>query len=239
MKGEKISLSVFFPAYNEEENIAISIKRAVSTVSKITSDYEIIVVNDGSTDKTAAIVKKFCKKNPKIRLIQHPEKRGYGLALKTGFESSKKDLIFYTDSDLQFDIREISRLLPYINEYDLVVGYRIKRHDPFMRLVAAFVFRLMARLLLKIKVRDPDCAFKLCRKKVINAVKPFKSVRSGDVELLAKAIKRGFRIKEVGIHHLPRHRGKSEAATFLNLVKPKIVYLTIKELLALKRELNK
>ena len=238
MKKEKISLSVFFPAYNEEENIGASIKRALDVLGKITSNYEILVVDDGSTDRTGEIVKKFCKKNHKIRIIQHHKNRGYGIALKSGFENAKKDLIFYTDSDLQFDLNEIEKLLPHIKDNDIVIGYRINREDPIMRLVAAYIYRLIVEYLLDLRVKDPDCAFKLCRKRVIDKIRPFESVRSGDVELLVKAKKHGFRIKEFGIKHLPRTKGKSEAATLFNLIKPKIVYLTIKEILNLRNKIT-
>ncbi|MBS3102929.1 glycosyltransferase family 2 protein [Candidatus Woesearchaeota archaeon] len=237
-KKKLSSLSVFFPAYNEEENIALALERAVSVVSKITTDYEIMVVDDGSRDKTSDIVKGYIKTNPKIRLIQHGKNRGYGAALKTGFENSGKELIFYTDSDLQFNLAEISRLLKFIDDYDLVIGYRIKRKDPFMRLIAASVYKNLVRLILGLKVKDPDCAFKLCRKAVIDKIKPFQGTRGADVELLVKAIHYGFRIKEVGVEHLPRLKGKSEATTFLNVIRPKIVYLLLREALNLRRFKN-
>ena len=234
-KIKPISLSVFFPAYNEEENIGIVLNNAVSVISKITSDYEIIVVDDGSKDKTSGIVKGFCKRNHKIRLIKHIKNKGYGAALKTGFENSIKNLIFYTDADLQFDLSDINGLLKYINQYDLVVGFRVNRNDPIMRLFAAYVYRLIVRYFLGVNVKDPDCAFKLCRKHVIDMVRPFECARGADAELLVKAKKYGFTIKQVGVKHLPRLRGKSEAATLFNIIKPRIVYLMLKETLKLKK----
>ncbi|MCK4830865.1 glycosyltransferase family 2 protein, partial [bacterium] len=160
------SLSVVFPAYNEQDNIADSIAKAEHVLNKLNLDYEIIVVNDGSSDSTRDIVEEICRRNERLHIINHETNLGYGAAVWSGISCLSKEYLFFTDSDLQFDLNEINRLLPHVPEYDAVIGYRIKRKDPFMRLLNAWGWNLLNRLLFGLKVRDIDCAFKLFKRKI-------------------------------------------------------------------------
>ena len=210
---KKPSISAFFPAYNEEANIGALCLKTAGVLAKLCSRYEVIAVNDGSKDRTAAVVEGLHKKKPQIRVVSHKANSGYGAAVKTGFASAKMDWIFFTDGDGQFDVNEIARLLPLTRDHDLVVGYRIKRADPAHRKLNAWAWGTLVRTLFGLKgVRDIDCAFKLIRRDVF---KKFKLETTGamiSTELLVKAQKNGFRIVELGVHHYPRTAGVQTGA---------------------------
>ncbi len=210
---KKPSISAFFPAYNEEANIGALCLKTAAVLAKLCSRYEVIAVNDGSKDRTAAVVEGLHKKKPQIRVVSHKVNSGYGAAVKTGFASAKMDWIFFTDGDGQFDVGEIARLLPLARDHDLVVGYRIKRADPAHRKLNAWAWGTLVRALFGLKgVRDIDCAFKLMRRDVF---KKFKLETTGamiSTELLVKAQKNGFRIVELGVHHYPRTAGVQTGA---------------------------
>jgi len=236
------SVSFFMPAYNEEKNIAKAIEEALAFLEKKFTKYELIIVNDGSKDNTKKIVESYSKKNKKIKLINHPTNLQYGRAFKSGFENSKNELIFYTDADLQFKINEISNLMKYINNYDLVIGYRKDRQDKKIRIFYSWLYNLALRTLLNIPYKDIDCAFKLCHKKVIDKVKPFKYIRTADSELLGKAIAYNFKIKQIPVTHLARKEGVPEAeSSFLAsilAVKPSIVLHLIRETFSLRKDIK-
>lgn len=207
-------ISVFFPAYNEEANIADTILKAKTVLQQIAEKWEIIVIDDGSKDKTGDLVKNLSDKDKRIRLLTHNPNRGYGAALKTGLYNSKFNLIAFTDADGQFDFREIKNLFSCITKADIVVGYRINRQDPAVRKLFGFGWTALANLFLGIGVKDVDCGFKLIKKKVIEQIPLLKSDRGGMIspELLARAKKLGFKIVEVGVHHYPRKEGKQTGA---------------------------
>jgi glycosyltransferase involved in cell wall biosynthesis len=209
----KPSISAFFPAYNEEANIGPLCQKTAAALKKVAGKYEVIAVNDGSRDRTAAVVEALHKKDSHIRLVNHKVNQGYGAAVKTGFASSKMDWIFFTDGDGQFDVNEISKLLAHTKDFDLVVGYRIKRADPPHRLLNAWAWGTLVRNLFRLKgVRDIDCAFKIIRRDVF---KKFKLETTGamiSTELLVKSQKNGFRIKEVGVNHYARTAGVQTGA---------------------------
>jgi glycosyltransferase involved in cell wall biosynthesis len=211
--GKKPSISAFFPAYNEEANIGPLCVKTAAALKKVTTRYEVIAINDGSKDDTAGVVNALHKKDSHIRLVSHKVNQGYGAAVKTGFASSKMDWIFFTDGDGQFDVNEISRLLPLCADNDLVVGYRVKRADAPHRLLNAWLWGTLVRNLFGLKgVRDIDCAFKLIRRDVF---KTFKLETTGamiSTELLVKSQKNGFRITEIGVGHYPRTAGEQTGA---------------------------
>ena len=208
MSNNNFSLSVFFPAYNEENTIKTTIDRAVSVIPGIAGDHEIIIIDDGSRDRTPEICDRLAKDNKNVRVVHHQKNRGYGAALKSGFASAKKDLIFFTDGDGQFDISEIKLLLPYIDGSDIVIGYRLKRNDPWHRILFASMLRLAVGILFNVWVRDIDCAFKLMKKEVVKNNELMSDGAIISTELLVRAKRKGFKIKEIGVHHFPRTGGK-------------------------------
>ncbi len=223
------SLSLFMPAYNEEKNIGQTLDEVSNYFqnSEI-KDYEILVINDGSSDKTAEVVLEYSKKDPHIRLINHEQNKGYGEAVKTGFYSSSKDLIFFMDSDGQFDINDIDKFIEKIDEADVVVGFRVNRQDSLMRIINGWGWTQISNLLFGLGVKDVDCGFKLFKKEVIEKIPHLESTRGAMInpETLAKAKKMGFIIAQVGVRHKPRFSGKSTGAnvnvivsSFIDLLK--------------------
>jgi glycosyltransferase involved in cell wall biosynthesis len=214
-------LSVFFPAFNEEKNITPTVEKASAVLERLKlKNYEIIVIDDGSTDGTAKAVRKLQEKNPHLRLIVHSINKGYGEALKSGFYNAKYPWIVYTDSDGQFDFSEITKFFDRAQQADLIIGYRVDRRDHFIRKLGGRFWTLLANILFGIKVHDVDCAFKLVRREVIEKIPRLESGRGGMIspELLAKAKKAGFRIAEVGVCHYPRKSGQSTGANLKVIV---------------------
>ena len=163
-------LSCFFPVYNEEPNIGKLLDEAVATIPQFATRWEALVIDDGSTDRTASIVRDYAARHPQIRLIQHENNLGYGHALRTGLQESAGDAVFFTDADLQFHLSDISLLLPPFEHGDIVIGYRIKRRDPWHRLFVAGVYHAVLRTMFDLHVRDIDCAFKLFDRQVVDSL---------------------------------------------------------------------
>jgi glycosyltransferase involved in cell wall biosynthesis len=205
------TISAVLPAYNEEENIETAAERMIEALRPLgLIDWEVIIVDDGSVDRTGEIADRLAAEDPEhIRALHHNPNRGYAEALKTGFTNARHQLIFYTDSDNQFDVREITSLLPLIENADIVNGFRIYRFDPLTRLVLSWGFNLLVRIVFRIKVRDIDCAFKLFRREVFDKVNIESKKFFVDAEVLAKARYYGFRMAEVGVRHYPRPAGHS------------------------------
>lgn len=208
----KPSISAFFPAYNEEKNIGKSIEKALEVLAQITSTYEVIVVDDGSKDKTASVVEEYAKNNSYVRLVKHTVNKGYGEGLKSGISAAKYDYIFFADADLQFDLDELKIFTEYIPEYDLVIGYRKHRSDPKIRLLNAKLWNIANRIMFGLKVRDIDCAFKLFRRDLVQKI----SITSGgamtSAEMLLKLNDIGATIKELPVTHMPRKMGSQTGA---------------------------
>jgi len=225
------NISIFFPAYNEAENIKETVLKAKKVIEPIFSDFEIIIVNDGSADRTGEIAEELAKKDRRIKVVHHPKNLGYGAALVSGFNASQKDLVFFTDCDLQFDISEIKKLLKYIPEYDVVIGYRSPRRDSFMRLVNAWGWKWLNRFLFDLKVKDIDCAFKLFKKEAIKSIEIKSRGAMISAEMLIKLFQKGCKIKEVPVRHLPRKTGFPTGA------KPKVILRAFYELFKMFPEL--
>lgn len=224
-----ISLTIFFPAYNEQENLASAVEDAVRVAeeSPYIGDYEIIIINDGSTDATQAIAEQIAADNERVRVIEHEHNRGYGAALKSGLSAATKDWIFFTDADRQFDIIELQNLLVHVPAHDAVIAYRAPRRDPFMRLVNAKVWNLLNQILFGLQVRDIDCAFKLLRRPDVQNVRLLSGGAMINAELLIKLARCGVRIKEVPVSHLPRLRGSPTGA------KPSVIFRALREMVML------
>ncbi len=216
-----LSLSIVLPAYNEEENV----ERAVNHVSEVAQgldrEYEIILVNDGSADRTGEIARQLEGRVPQFRLVEHYPNRGYGGALKAGFEAATKDLIAFYPGDAQFDFAEIERLLEQAEsgEADVVCGYRFDRQDHFVRKLNAFGWNSVVRVLFGQLCRDIDCGFKLFRRDILVHVQIASDGAMIDTEFLAGAKARGYRIAEVPLTHLPRGAGEATGANLAVIVK--------------------
>jgi cellulose synthase/poly-beta-1,6-N-acetylglucosamine synthase-like glycosyltransferase len=220
------SLSVVLPAYNEEALIEPTVRTVVATLSEWDTEFEVVVVNDGSHDRTGEILDTLAATDGRIRLITHAINRGYGAALVTGFESARNELIFYMDSDGQFDISELAGFLPLIEQYDVVWGYRRDRKDTWIRQLNAWGWRHLVHLFLGVSVRDVDCAFKLFRAEFFHTHQLETRGAMINAEMLYKLRRDGYSIAEVGVGHLERQAGRATGA------KPAVIARAIKELLA-------
>ena len=234
------SISVFLPALNEEQNIKDCVSSVNKYLHKRFKDYEILVIASGSTDKTAEIVSNLTKENKLIKLINFKRKLGYGTALRSGFTRSSKELIFYTDSDNQFDIRDMDKRLPLLKSYDIISGYRINRQDPPMRIFIANVYNLLIRILFNFKVKDVDSSFKLYKREVFDNIQLKSKTGLIDAEVLIRAKKKGFSIGQIGVSHYPRTKGKTvygvgKRNTF---VRPSVIIEILKEIKRLWSDLR-
>jgi glycosyltransferase involved in cell wall biosynthesis len=206
------SISVIFPAYNEQTNILSTVETARRILPRVAKQWEIIVVNDGSHDDTGKICDDLAARYPEVSVVSHPTNRGYGAALKSGILAARHALVFFSDSDGQFDLSEIDRLLAWIDQHDMVIGYRAKRQDPIHRLVNAWGWKMLVRLLLRVRVRDIDCAFKLFRREVFERIQVRAVGAMVNTEILAQAAGFGMRMKEVPVSHFPRQHGQPTGA---------------------------
>lgn len=207
-------LSVVLPAFNEEANIERVVRDCTAYLDGTGLDYELVVTNDGSRDQTGPILDRLAKELPRLRPQHHAQNAGYGSALRTGFDAAKKRFVFYMDGDGQFDIKELVLLLPLATDEDhFVTGYRIERRDPFLRRLNAKLFGgWLVRILLNVYVRDLNCAFKLIPKKILDSIHLESTGALINAEMYGRAIRRGFKIKEVGVHHYPRTAGVQTGA---------------------------
>jgi glycosyltransferase involved in cell wall biosynthesis len=208
------SITVVFPAYNDAGTIASVVLAARRTVRRLTSDYEIVVVDDGSRDGTGAILGELKALLPELRLVRHEENRGYGAALKSGFRSATKELVFYTDSDAQFDPRELALLVRDLRpDVDYVSGYRTRRADPLLRVLVGNPYHRVIRAAFGLKLRDIDCDYRLFRRKVLERIELDENDGSMCIELLKKLEEGGFRFAETRVRHYPRVYGRSQYFT--------------------------
>jgi len=208
------SLSISFPAWNEEANIGKAIQDAVRVASRLTDDYEVIVVDDGSTDRTADVVREMATQHPQVRLVQHKVNQGYGAAVYDGLVAGIKEWAFFTDGDLQFVLDELKKLWDLREQADLVIGYRAPRQDSFIRKLNGLGWTWLTNLLFGYVSRDVDCAFKLMSREVVRAVAPHVTSRGAtfSAEFLVRAKKMGFTTREVPVTHLPRKVGSQTGA---------------------------
>ena len=225
-------LTIVFPAYNEEANVGAAIAAADAAAARHFDEWEIVVVDDGSRDATAERVLEAKASNPRVELIRLPRNRGYGAAVKTGLQAARMRLVFFTDSDLQFDLEQIPDLLARIDECPVVIGWRRNRRDHWMREWNAWAWGRLQRLLFGLRVRDIDCAFKLFRREVLEGMPMRSDGAFISTELLLRAQAAGWKICEVPVDHFPRRAGAPTGARLSVILK------AFRELAELRRELR-
>ena len=201
-------ISLVIPCHNEAENLQPVIGEALQALERITNDFEIVIVDDGSTDLTPEIVKQLMKYEPRIKLQSHPKNLGYGSALRSGFEMAEKDYIFFTDADRQFKISEISELIPHLDQSPMVIGYRENRQDPLHRRIYGRLFSFLIRLGFGIQARDVNCAFKIFDRKILEGEKLISPGALINAELLSLAKAKGIEPIQVPVSHFPRKTGR-------------------------------
>lgn len=209
-------LTVFFPAYNDSGTIASLVIRAVQVAGALTSDFEVIVIDDGSADSTPLILDELAQSYAgQVRIVHHATNRGYGGALRSGFAHATKDLVFYTDGDAQYDPSEMAMLWERLSpEVDWVNGYKISRSDPWHRIVIGRTYHHVVRLLFGLRVRDVDCDFRLMRRRIFDVVRLEKDSGVICLEMMKKFQDAGFSVAEVPVHHYHRTHGKSQFFNF-------------------------
>jgi glycosyltransferase involved in cell wall biosynthesis len=215
---DRISITAFFPAYNDEHTIENIVRTAIKEIRKVTDDFEILIINDGSTDGTRAIADRLASEFPVVRAIHHPRNLGYGAALISGFTNARKNLIFYTDGDGQYDVREIHNLLAELRpNIDLVNGYKVKRSDAWYRVWIGAIYRRLMRAAFALPIRDVDCDFRLMRRSIFEKITLESTSGVICVEMARKFAVAGFRMAEIPVSHYPRLHGRSQFFRFRHL----------------------
>lgn len=232
MISKSTGVSIFFPCYNDSKSIAKLVENTIKTISKYTSKYEIIIIDDASEDSSRKVLENLSKKYSRLRLIFHETNQGYGGALRAGFKAAKYDLVFYTDGDGQYNVSELAILLQLMSEdIDFVNGIKLARHDPSYRIVIGNIYSFFTRWLFWIPIYDIDCDFRLIRKSILNKVKLKSNSGAICIELVKKSQLAGAKFRQVSVHHLERKFGVSQ---FFRIEK---ILFTFKEILFLWMEL--
>jgi len=236
-RGAPRGLSIFFPAYNDSGTIASMVLNALLTARRLTPDHEVIVINDGSRDLTPQILDELARVYPQVRIVHHPQNRGYGGALRSGFAAATKDFIFYTDGDAQYDPSEMALLWERAiqDDVDLVNGYKISRSDPWHRIVIGRLYHHTVKRLFGLRVRDVDCDFRLMRRRIFDRVRLEKNSGVICLELMKKVHDAGFRIAEVPVHHYHRAYGRSQFFNFGRIARTGVDVLKLWHALVIRR----
>lgn len=225
-------ISVFLPSHNEEANVERVVRGFLAELPRVADDYEVIVVNDGSTDKTGAIADRLASEDSHVKVVHHEKNRGYGGAVISGIRAARQPYLVLADGDGQFDPKEVESLAAYVPEYDVVVGKRIRRADHLMRRINGKAWTMLVRIVLGIGISDIDCGFKLFKREFLDRMELRAHGAMISTELMARVAGRGAKIKEVGVHHLPRLAGEQSGANF------KVIARAFKELFTLYGELR-
>ena len=230
---DAVSISVFFPCYNEQDNVARTVEEALAVLKELNADFEVIIVDDGSSDATGQIADRIASQNDRVKVVQHPTNLGYGAALKSGFNVATKELVFYTDGDGQFNINEMPPLLPLMKQYDIVSCYRLNRQDNIVRKINGWAWTKLSCLLFGMKIHDIDCAFKLYKREIFDNIKLLSTGALIDTEILVRAIRKGYCVTQKGVHHYPRIAGVQTGANL------RVILRAFKELFKLYRQIRK
>jgi glycosyltransferase involved in cell wall biosynthesis len=222
-----------FPVFDEERTVGAVIESALAVGARLARDFEVVIVDDGSRDGSAAIIDAWCLRDERVRMVRHPVNTGYGAALRSGLRHATGELVFFSDADLQFDLDELERLLAHAEECDIVAGYRFRRRDPWPRCLIAGTWGLVVRALFGLRVRDIDCAFKVFRRPVLDAI-PIQSVGAFvNTEILVRARALGASIRQVPVSHRRRAHGSPTGA------RPRVLLRAVIELSSLYRDLRR
>jgi glycosyltransferase involved in cell wall biosynthesis len=221
------SLSLVLPAFNEEENIGEVTREALAALPRFSDNFQIIIVDDGSRDRTAEIATELARNDQRVCLIRHERNRGYGAALVTGFNATHGDYVMFMDADRQFDINDLRLLVPFASDYDIVAGFRMERNDPLHRRVFAETFNVAVRVLFGVHLRDIDCAFKLFRGDLLRRMELTAPGALINTEIQAKARRQKARVQQVGVHHYPRVAGSPTGGN------PRVILRAMRETLVL------
>lgn len=217
---KQYSISAFFPCFNDKGTIASVVLEMKLTLEKLTDDYEIIVVDDGSTDGSRDLLLKLQHEIPQLKLVFHKKNKGYGATLKSGLRAATKELVFYTDGDGQYDVKELPLLLEKLTpEVDIINGYKIRRKDPLFRIIIGYIYQYAVKFLFQLKIRDVDCDFRLLRRKILERIKLKSDTGTICVELIKKLEFAGFKFREVGVSHHYRSYGSSQFFTTARIAK--------------------
>ncbi|MDD5063170.1 MAG: glycosyltransferase family 2 protein [Phycisphaerae bacterium] len=227
----KTSLSVFFPCYNEQDNVNRTVEQALAVLSGLNADFEIIIVDDGSSDATGQIADQISRRDSRVKVVHHHPNLGYGAALQSGFKAAAKKYVFYADGDGQFDISELPPLLPLMSQFDIVSCYRLNRQDNFVRRFNGWAWTKLVCFLLNIKIRDIDCAFKLYKREIFDNIQMSSMGALINAEILARATRKGYSITQKGVHHYPRTAGTQTGANL------RVILRAFKELIKLRSKI--
>lgn len=232
--NSNISLSVFFPAYYDEKNIGKVVTSALKVLEELKlKDYEVIIIEDGSPDKTGEVADELSAKHDKVRVIHHKTNMGYGATLKDGFLSAKLDYVFYTDGDNQFDLEELKKFVALLPYSDIIVGYRKHKQYSLYRKFTSLCYNYLLRLLFDIHYWDIDCAFKIFPTKLFKEIKIESVDAFIDAEIMLEAQRMGYTTSEIGVLHLPRVDGISTGA------RPSVIFKTIGEVFSYRKKIRK
>jgi hypothetical protein len=226
------SLSLVLPAHNEEANIQAVVWEALAVLPTIFREFEIVIVDDGSTDATPRLADRLAAADGRVRVIHHPQNRGYGAALRAGFAASRGDRILFMDADRQFDIREVAKLAPLTDRYDIVAGFRLRRRDPWRRVLLGAAFNTVVKILFGVWVRDIDCGFKLFRADLLRGLDLQAPGALLNTEIMALARRQGATMIEVDVKHYPRTAGEQSGGS------PRVVLRSLHEMLHLWQRLR-
>lgn len=211
MVKSKSSISVFFPCFNDEKTIGNLVKDAFVTLSKLSKNYEVIVVNDGSVDRSPAVLSSLKNEYPKLKIVTHKKNRGYGGALKSGFIASRKELVFYTDGDGQYDVKELPLLVTLMTkDVNFVNGIKMERQDYVYRVILGNLYAFLIRWIFLLPIYDVDCDFRLIRRSLLKKIKLNSNSGAVCVELVKKAQLVNAKFRQISIHHYPRKYGTSQ-----------------------------
>jgi glycosyltransferase involved in cell wall biosynthesis len=214
------SLTIFFPCYTDAATIGSLVAASDTVASELTDDYEIIVVDDGSTDSSRELLDGLRRRFPCLRVVLHETNRGYGAALRSGFAHATKELVFYTDGDGQYDVFELRKLWPSMQEgVDVVNGYKIARSDPAYRMLIGALYAWLTRQLFQFHVRDIDCDFRVIRRRVFDTITLRHSTGVICLELVKKLELAGYRFVDFPVHHYHRSHGRSQFFRFGRLLR--------------------